>query len=93
MKCGLKCVKNRSVTQRPDEGVFKLILEKEEGRKAYLEGCETLSCSVSRGVPPAALQRWKCAAVHVGGALPHLPRASVLMGLTAVHCLWQSNYM
>lgn len=63
VKYRLKCLENWSVIQRPKEGAFKFILEKEGGSKAVFKGSETQSLSVSRGVPLAALLRLKRSAL------------------------------
>lgn len=70
MKYRLKCLENGSVIERPNEGVFKLILEKEEGSKADFKGSETQSLSVSGGVSLPTLLRLKCSVPQTGGTFP-----------------------
>jgi len=69
VKYRLKCLENGSVIQRPSEGVFKLILEK-EGSKADFMGSETPSLSVASDVPLAALLTLQCAVLQMGGVFP-----------------------
>lgn len=72
--------------QRPNDGVFELILEKEKGNQADFKGSEH-SLAVFWGVPPAALGRGRCCVLQVGGTFPSAPWGCLLMRLTAVALL------
>lgn len=78
-----KCLEILSIKQRPNDGGFELILEKE---KADFKGSEH-SLPVFWGVPPAALVRGRCSALQVGGAFPSAPWGCLFMRLTAVALL------